>query len=106
MVAAGLEGSGSLLFQSLTRGRRTLTVAGMTSRDGERMLARRAGQARVAETLSPHSVRSRGIAAYLQNGGTLEHAQHLAVHASLRTTRLHDSTADQFMLDNVERLRF
>ena len=35
-----------------------------------------------------------GITAYLSNGGTLEHAQQIAGHASPKTTKLYDRTAD------------
>jgi hypothetical protein len=33
---------------------------------------------------------ARGITAYLENGGLLEHAQQMAAHASARTTKLYD----------------
>jgi integrase len=38
-----------------------------------------------------HSFRTTGITAYLQNGGTLEHAQQIAAHQSPRTTKLYGS---------------
>ena len=47
-----------------------------------------------------------GITAYLQNGGTLEHAQQIAAHQSPRTTKLYDRTKDQISLDEVERIKF
>ena len=34
------------------------------------------------------------LTAYLSNGGTLEHAQRIAGHASPKTTKLYDRTAD------------
>ena len=37
-----------------------------------------------------HTFRATGITAYLSNGGTLEHAQQIAGHASPRTTKLYD----------------
>ncbi len=45
-----------------------------------------------------------GITAYLENGGTLEHAQQIAAHESPRTTKLYDRTTDQVSLDEIERI--
>ena len=44
------------------------------------------------------------ITAYLSNGGTLEHAQQIAAHASPKTTKLYDRTADTISLDDIERI--
>jgi integrase/recombinase XerD len=49
--------------------------------------------------------RATGITTYLQNGGTLEHAQQIAAHESPRTTKLYDRTEDEISLDEVERIR-
>ncbi len=46
-----------------------------------------------------HTFRATGITAYLQNGGTLEHAQQIAAHQSPRTTKLYDRTKDEISLD-------
>lgn len=86
LAAAELEEPSSPLFQSLTRSRRALAGGAMTARDVQRMLARRARRAGVAGALRPHSFRATGITVFLQNGGTLEHAQRIAAHASPRTT--------------------
>ena len=43
--------------------------------------------------------RTTGITAYLSNGGTLEHAQQIAGHASPKTTKLYDRTADTVTVD-------
>ena len=51
-----------------------------------------------------HTFRATGITAYLQNGGTLEHAQAIAAHESPRTTKLYDRTSDEVSLDEVERI--
>ena len=48
----------------------------------------------------------RRLSAYLQNGGTLEHAQQIAAHQSPRTTKLYDRTKDEISLDEVERIKF
>ena len=44
------------------------------------------------------------ITAYLSNGGTLEHAQQIAGHASPKTTKLYDRTADTLTVDEIERI--
>jgi integrase len=53
-----------------------------------------------------HTFRATGITAYLENGGTLEHAQQIAAHESPRTTKLYDRTNDQVSLDEIERIAF
>jgi integrase/recombinase XerD len=47
-----------------------------------------------------------GITAYMQNGGTLEHAQQIAAHQSPRTTKLYDRTKNEISLDEVEWIKF
>jgi len=70
-------------------------------------------------------IRAAGITAYLENGGTLEHAQQTCppkplaaggsphtsqstvahgVGGSPRTTKLYDRTSDQVSLDEIERI--
>jgi len=44
------------------------------------------------------------ISTYLQNGGTIEHAQQIANHESPRTTKLYDRTSDAISLDEIERI--
>ena len=46
----------------------------------------------------------RSTAAPGSNGGTLEHAQRIAGHASPKTTKLYDRTADTISLDEIERI--
>lgn len=103
LAAAELAEPTSPLFQTLTR-QRALSGRAMTPRDVQRMLTRRARQAGVAGALSPHSFRATGITLYLGNGGTLEHAQRIAAHASPRTTKLYDRTGDGVTLGEVERI--
>ena len=43
-----------------------------------------------------------GITAYLQNGGTLEHAQHIAADQSPRTTKLYDRAKDEMGLTRLK----
>jgi hypothetical protein len=40
----------------------------------------------------------------LDNGGTIENAQVIAVHESPRTTKLYDRTSDEITLDEIERI--
>ena len=40
----------------------------------------------------------------MMNGGTLERAQHMAAHASSRTTSLYNRANDSVTLDEVERI--
>ncbi len=51
-----------------------------------------------------HTFRATGITAYLSNGGTLEHAQQIAGHASPKTTKLYDRTSDTVTVDEIERI--
>ena len=48
-----------------------------------------------------HTFRATGVTAYLSNGGTLEHAQRIAGHASPKTTKLYDRTADTITVDEI-----
>ena len=52
------------------------------------MVRRRAVAAGIAAPIGNHSFRATGITNFLENGGTLEHAQDMAAHANPRTTRL------------------
>jgi hypothetical protein len=51
-----------------------------------------------------HSFRATGITVYLENKGTLETAQKIAVHESPRTTKLYDRTDYQLTLDEIEKI--
>ena len=70
------------------------------------MIKRRAKGAGLPYSTCCHTFRATGITAYLQNGGTLEHAQQIAAHQSPRTTKLYDRTRDEISLDEVERIKF
>jgi len=76
----------------------------MTQPDAWRMIRRRAKRAGVKTKIGCHTFRATGITAYLENGGTLEHAQQIAAHESPRTTKLYDRTTDQVSLDEIERI--
>ena len=67
-------------------------------------IKRRAAAAELPASTCCHTFRATGITAYLSNGGTLEHAQRIAGHASPKTTKLYDRTADTITLDEIERI--
>ena len=85
--------------------RRTLTTRKMHRSDVLRMIKRRARQAGINTPVCCHTFRATGITAYLQNGGLLEHAQRIAAHESVRTTKLYDRTSDTISLDEIEKIR-
>jgi integrase/recombinase XerD len=84
-----------------TCGVRTLApaLAARVSAGGCGVIKRRARHAGLPLTTCCHTFRATGITTYLQNGGTLEHAQQIANHESPRTTKLYDRTDDAISLD-------
>ena len=68
------------------------------------MIKRRAAAADLPPSTCCHTFRATGITAYLSNEGTLEHAQQIAGHASPKTTKLYDRTADTITVDEIERI--
>jgi len=91
------------LFRTVSR-RRELTLTRMHRVDVSRMIKRRARQAGLTTAVCCHTFRATGITAYLENGGSLEHAQRIAAHESVRTTKLYDRTSDAVSLDEIERI--
>jgi integrase/recombinase XerD len=91
------------LFRSIDR-ERMLTARPMHRNDALRMIKQRAKAAGLPETIGCHTFRATGITAYLENGGTIEHAQQIANHESPKTTKLYDRTSDQITLNEVERI--
>jgi site-specific recombinase XerD len=77
----------------------------MNQADAWRMVRRRAKAAGIKAPIGCHTFRATGITAYLENGGTLEHAQAMAAHESPRTTKLYDRTKERLTLDEIERIR-
>lgn len=76
----------------------------MTQADAWRMIRRRAAAAGIETAIGNHIFRATGITTYLENGGTLEHAQQIAAHESPRTTPLYDRRDDRLSLDGIERI--
>ena len=104
LVAAGLEDGRAALFQSVDRVGDRLTGRSLTRRVVLAMVKRRAATAGLSPSTCCHTFRATGITAYLSNGGTLEHAQQIAGHASPKTTKLYDRTADTVTVDEIERI--
>lgn len=105
IASAGIaENRKGPLFRSAV-GKNRVTGAGMTRTDALRMVKRRALVAGISpERICCHTFRATGITAYLENGGTIEHAQAIAAHESPRTTKLYDRTSDTLSLDEIERI--
>jgi site-specific recombinase XerD len=68
------------------------------------MIRRRAKAAGIKTLIGNHSFRASGITSYLKHGGMLERAQAMANHASISTTQLYDRRAEEFTLDEIERI--
>lgn len=93
------------LFRSAGTRRADLSDRRLARTDVLRMVKRRALPAGIApERICCHTFRATGITAYLENGGTIEHAQAIAAHESPRTTKLYDRTTDALSLDEIERI--
>lgn len=103
--SAGIAGETKTpLFRSAPGREKALTGNAMRPADVWRMVRRRAKAAGIWTPIGCHSFRATGITTYLENGGTLEHAQQMAAHESPRTTKLYDRTSDEITLDEVERI--
>ena len=101
---AGLDEAKAALFQSVDPAGRRLTGRAFSRRLVLAVIKRRAAAADLPPSTCCHTFRATGITAYLSNGGTLEHAQQIAGHASPKTTKLYDRTADTITVDEIERI--
>ena len=104
LEASGLKDGRAALFQSVDRAGDRLTGRSLSRRVVLAMIKRRAAAAGLPSSTCCHTFRATGITAYLSNGGTLEHAQQIAGHASPKTTKLYDRTADTLTVDEIERI--
>jgi site-specific recombinase XerD len=93
------------LFPTMRHGQLTARTP-LSQPNVHMMIQRRAAAAGIRTKISAHSFRATGITTYLQNGGKLEVAQHMAGHESARTTGLYDRRDDTVALDEVERITF
>ena len=103
-VEGRLEEPKAALFQTVDPSGRRLTSRALDRRLVLAMIKRRAAAAGLPPSTCCHTFRATGITAYLSNGGTLEHAQQIAGHASPKTTKLYDRTADTVTVDEIERI--
>jgi integrase/recombinase XerD len=69
------------------------------------MIKRRAQAAGLPYSTCCHTFRATGITTYLENGGTLEHAQAIANHESPRTTKLYDRTREELSAEEIGRIK-
>jgi site-specific recombinase XerD len=103
--AAGIAGDDkSPLFRSAIGRAGALAATAMHRVDAWRMIQRRSAELGMKVKIGCHTFRATGITAYLEAGGTLEHAQAIAAHESPRTTKLYDRTGDEITLDEFERI--
>jgi site-specific recombinase XerD len=91
------------LFRSVDRHRK-LTGRSMSRMDAWKMIKRRARAIGLPDAICNHTFRATGITAYLEGGGTIEHAQAIADHESPKTTKLYDRTGDKIDLDEIEKI--
>jgi integrase/recombinase XerD len=92
------------LFRTMGKGDR-LGERAMSRFDVLHMIKRRAESAGLPYSTCCHTFRATGITTYLQNGGTLEHAQTISNHESPRTTKLYDRTREELTFEEVERIK-
>src|SRR6202166_2793550 len=97
IAAAGIAADKKAFLFRTSRGHRGTALADqpMTQVDAWRMVRKRALVAGIMAPIGNHSFRATGITAYLEAGGTLEHAQSMAAHESPRTTKLYDRTKER-----------
>ena len=104
LEACGLEDGAGGAVSERGPGGGELSGRPLTRRVVLAMIKRRAAAAGLPPSTCCHTFRATGITAYLSNGGTLEHAQQIAGHASPKTTKLYDRTADRVTVDEIERI--
>ena len=103
--AAGIAGERkSPLFRAIPGETGKRTDRPIDRFDAIRMIERRARAVGLTEAVCCHTSRATGITAYLEHGGTLEHAQQIADHESPKTTKVYDRTSDQITLDEIEKI--
>ena len=68
------------------------------------MIKQREAAAESPPSTCCHPCRATRTTAYLSNRGTGEHSQRIAGHASSRTTKRYDQTADAISFVEIERI--
>src|SRR6266851_6974154 len=94
----------SPLFRSMGKGDR-IGERPMSRFDVVHRIKRRGETAGLPYSTCCHTFRATRITTYLQNRGTLEHAQTIANHESPRTTKLCDRTRKELSFEEVERIK-
>jgi len=94
------------LFQSLKGRTGKLTGKLLLADNALQMVKRRAEEAGFDPAqVTCHTFRATGITTFLENGGDLETAQHIAGHASANTTRIYDHREQKVAQEEIERVR-
>ncbi len=105
LTFSSISGDGrSPLFRTIVGKRGTLSERRMDRRDALSMMKRRAVLAGLPSNTCCHSFRATGITTYLQDGGTIEHAQTIAAHSSTSTTKLYDRRSEAITMDEIEQI--
>jgi site-specific recombinase XerD len=103
LEAAGIE-EGVPLFQTIGRSKE-LTGRPLSRTSVLRMVKARADEAGLdPRRVCCHTFRGTGITAYLENGGKLEVAQHIAGHSDASTTKLYDRRRELVDQEEVEKI--
>jgi site-specific recombinase XerD len=99
-----LEQRDAPLFRTMTRSG-TLSDRRINRRSVLRVVKSRADEAGFdPDQVCCHTFRGTGITAYLENGGKLEVAQHIAGHSDPSTTRLYDRRKELVSKEEVEKI--
>jgi site-specific recombinase XerD len=94
------------LFQSLKGRTGKLTGNRLLADNALQMVKRRTKDAGFDPAqVTCHTFRATGITTFLENGGDLETAQHIAGHASANTTRIYDHREQKVAQEEIERVR-
>lgn len=106
LETAGIAGEPNApLFRAIDRKSKGLADRRLDRRDAWAMVKRRCAGAGIATAgICNHSFRVTGITAYLEHGGLLEHAQRMAAHADIKTTRVYDRREEKVTQEEVERI--
>jgi site-specific recombinase XerD len=92
------------LFRTMTR-TKDLSERPISRTSVLRMVKRRAEEAGLdPDRVCCHTFRGTGITAYLENGGKLEVAQHIAGHSDASTTKLYDRRKELVSKEEVEKI--
>lgn len=105
-VAGIREERDAPLFQSLRGRTGKLTGNRLLADNALQMVQRRAEEAGFDPAqVTCHTLRTTGITIFLDNGGDLEVAHHIAEHAYAITTRIHDHREPKVDQEEIERVR-